>query len=188
MSESPLERTVSRVAQALREYYRMDHALDIRDFVREGEPGSRETLVLRQRAEDLELCLVLPPQEATETDDADHFMQVVEGVSHFLLVVERARVDRPTTQLELELQAEVDKFVILSQASDAHARKLHTRLYEQVRFIHAEGSEAGARYRLANSLAARFVHRHLGHAPHARRQSFRHFYRVGQSEKIRLAS
>lgn len=188
MSQTPLERTVSRVAQALREYYRIEHEFDIRDFVREGAPGSREELVLRQRSEDLELCLVLPPRDDERPDDVDHFLQVVEGVSHFLLVVERARVDRPTTQLELELQAEVDKFVVLAQDSDAHARHLHTRLYEQVRFIHAEGSEAGARYRLANSLAARFVHRHLEHEPQARRRSFRHFYRVGQTEKIRLAS
>ncbi len=188
MSQTPLERSVDRVAQALRDYYRIEHQLDIHDFVHEGDPGSRETLLLREGHDDLELRLVLPRLEDDQAQGIDHFLQVVEGVSHFLLVVERARVDLPTTQLELELQAEVDKFVVLSQEGTAQGRRLHSRLYEQVRFIDAAASEAGARYRLANSLAARFVHRQLRHEPHERRRRFRHFYRVGQTEKIRLAS
>ena len=178
---------MSRVARALRAYYRIEDQLDIQEFVEEGEPGSRETLLLRQHEEALELRLLLPPVEHEAAPDIDHFLQVVEGVSHFLLVVERARVDLPTTHLELELQAEVDKFVVLSQ-DGAHARHLHRRLYEGVRFIHTESSEAGARYRLANALAARFVHRLLAHAPLERERRLRHFYRVGQAEKIRLAS
>ncbi|MCH7929016.1 MAG: ATP-binding protein [Proteobacteria bacterium] len=38
-------------------------------------------------------------------------MHSVEGVSHFVLVAERARRELPVTQLELELQAEIDKFL-----------------------------------------------------------------------------
>ena len=41
--------------------------------------------------------------------DLDPLCQIIEGVSHFVYLAERARVDREATQLELELQAEVDK-------------------------------------------------------------------------------
>ncbi|HEV8245704.1 MAG TPA: hypothetical protein VGP93_08045, partial [Polyangiaceae bacterium] len=65
-------------------------------------------------------------------------------------------------------------------------RELHTRLYENVYFLHPEGSEAGSRYRLANELAARFTSR-LFHAQASDARSLlQRFYRAGQSDKIRL--
>jgi hypothetical protein len=94
--------------------------------------------------------------------------------------------------LELELQAEVDKFVFL--AFDDEVPSLHRAegichsLFRKVRYLHAAGTEAGERYRLANDLAARVSRRLFGlrARAEARRWLIR-FYRSGQTEKIRLA-
>ncbi len=60
------------------------------------------------------------------------------------------------TQLELELQAEVDKFVLCLEVSNDSAQRLLDRMFDSPRFLDAEGTEAGERYRLAHRLAARF--------------------------------
>ena len=40
------------------------------------------------------------------------YLLAVEGVSHFVYVMVRARAERPFSGLELELQAEVDKYLL----------------------------------------------------------------------------
>jgi hypothetical protein len=113
-------------------------------------------------------------------------------VSHFVYVANRARQELPSTQLELELQAEVDKFVLLVLEQLPYDRgealEVHEQLYERVRFLHAAGTEQGDRYRVANGLAARFVRRLLGSGGSAAHAALRRFYRAGQAEKIWLVA
>jgi hypothetical protein len=188
-----------RVQRRLESFYALERAPDVVDFVRIGASGSREVLLIQETADDvLELALVLPPAppdaehgDAT-SEPTDHFMQLIEGVSHFVYIVERARTGLPATRLELELQAEVDKFVMLAldvpEPDVDRARALVPRLYERVAFVHPPESEAGARYRLANGLAARFMARLSAlREPTAIAGALRRFYRSGQTEKIRLA-
>jgi hypothetical protein len=174
----------------LERFYALESAPDVVDFVRTGEPAGRETLVLRQAEDALEIRLLLPPLD--DLGSLDRFLQLVEGVSHFVYVAERARTNLPATRLELELQAEVDKFVVLARGGridSEQARTLHARLYERVRYLHPPGSEDGDRYRLANDLAARFVARLLERSDAAAGvvRTLRRFYRSGQAEKIHLA-
>ena len=51
------------------------------------------------------------PYTCLDRDNLEPFMIALEGVSHFNYVVWNAERRRQITQLELELQAEVDKFV-----------------------------------------------------------------------------
>ena len=98
-------------------------------------------------------------------------------------------MDLPVTQLELELQAEVDKFVLSLGFCTESARQLFERMFDSPRFLDPEDSEAGERYRLAHHLAARFVSRVVVADDRDRaRARLRSFYRAGQAEKIRLAS
>jgi hypothetical protein len=176
--------------------YELEEAPDVVEFVRTGSGQSRETLVLRQGNDDLEIALVLPavddPAElAGHHGPTDTWLQLVEGVSHFVYVAERARTELPATKLELELQAEVDKFVLLAFGDEPltpqRARSLRRTLYEAVRYLHPANTEDGARYRLANDLAARFVARLERWDCESRTRLLRRFYRAGQAEKIRLA-
>lgn len=184
-----------RIQRRLSLFYGLDAAPDVLDFVQPVDDGARETLLLRESDDGLEIALLLPERLLSgdeRTPDTDTLLQALEGVSHFVYLAERARVSLPTTRLELELQAEVDKFVLLAvdgrKPSQRHSQRLSARLYEEVSFLHAAGSEDGERYRLANSLAARFVHRlERFPTPSELHAELRRFYRAGQTEKIRMA-
>ncbi len=195
--------TLRRLQRRLEEFYALEDAPDVVEFVRTGGENSRETLLLREQDGELEIAVVLPPHEdqcAKASAASDLWLQLAEGVSHFVYLAERARTNLPATRLELELQAEVDKFVLLATEDGglAAAKHRHFRpridnlqrwLYERVRFLHPEGTEAGDRYRLANDLAARFVARTFSRlAPQAARRTLLRFYRSGQAGKIHLAS
>lgn len=184
---------LAQIQFRLQSYYGLEQGPDVREYVR--FEGERETLLVREGQDALEVSLVLPKlsHDGLTLHDlhSDSGLQFIEGVSHFLYIVERARTELPVTQLELELQAEVDKFVFLALGDPEPERapkRLRQHLYEEVRYLHPAGSELGDRYRTANSLAARFVARlntDLGSEP-VKRQ-LRRFYRSGQTEKLSLA-
>ncbi|HEY2734626.1 MAG TPA: hypothetical protein VGI70_11610 [Polyangiales bacterium] len=186
------QRELCRIQQRLERFYGLEHAPNVARFVRDGDSGSREVVLVREAEDTLEIALVLPPESKRIPVGgvlSDVWLQVAEGVSHFIYLVERARVHLPVTQLELELQAEVDKFVLSLDFSPDSARELLVRMFDSPRFLDETGTEAGERYRFAHRLAARFVSRVIVANDRARaRERLRSFYRAGQTEKIRLAN
>jgi hypothetical protein len=118
-----------------------------------------------------------------------------EGVSHFVYLMFRARSDTPVTQLELELQAEVDKYATGLLAGNgvgliaSRSRALRQRLFADARYLDEAGAEEGDRYRLATRLAARYAasleSRHIERGDlEAFARELRRFYRLGPREKI----
>ena len=187
---------VVEILRRLERYYEAS-AEDVSSYLRPADDAEgREALLVREDGESVELALVLPTAVASTPWPEltlDQRCQVIEGASHFLVVCERARTERPTTHLELELQAEVDKWLILSEGGRLDGEgdaELRDALYEDQRFLHDAASMEGERYRLANALAARFVHRLSGaYARRGRhremRSQLRRFFHMGQEEKIR---
>jgi hypothetical protein len=181
----------------LERFYQIEETPDVRSFVRESNASEREAVLLRELDDALEIALVIP-RGTTAQQSADAWLQLAEGVSHFVYVTNRVRMELPATQLELELQAEVDKFVLLALEPErrelpgslegAQAFDLHARLFENVRFLHAPETELGERYRTANALAARYVRRLMVCDGATVRVELRRFYRAGQAEKIRRAA
>jgi hypothetical protein len=190
----------ARIQDLLSRWYGIEDAPAVDPFIEPVDAG-RETLFLRDHDGELEVLLYLPRAAVTRTEGDplptfDDLCQVIEGVSHFLYLAERARRELPATHLELELQAEVDKFVLLSHDAagfhPARAAQVRTRLFERVTYLHAADTERGARYRMANDLAARFSRRlealFTRHGrPEPARAALRRFYGAGQTEKIGLA-
>ncbi len=126
----------------------------------------------------------------------------VEGVSHLVYLGFRAASDEPVSELELELQAEVDKWALGLLGRNplegwgvpllgARSRSLRHGLFATAEFIDPVGSERGDRYRLANRVAGsfaerlerRFVARGL-RDPLVR--DLRRFYRRGLRDKLEL--
>jgi hypothetical protein len=190
-----------RVQAALERLYRLDRVANVEDFVRDAATGEREALLLRQGADgDLEVSVMLPALPDLGEDLAlDTLCQIIEGVSHFVYVVERARLGRGATQLELELQAEVDKWVVLAasmRSFDARgSAELRARLYEDFVFLHDERRdderEVAERYRVANDAAHGFVRRlerqFIGPARFGELHAeLWRFYHIGQEGKLRL--
>ena len=178
-------------------HYGIEDAPGVDAFI-EPVDDARETLLVRDQDGELEMRLCLPRAvlEGARPMSFDETCQVIEGVSHFLYLAERARRELPATHLELELQAEVDKYVLLSHDDagfdPARAARVRAQLFERVRYLHAADTEKGARYRMANDLAARFARRLEALVTRHRRfepmwATLRRFYGAGQTEKIGLA-
>lgn len=194
-AEGPRTSLAGRLQTRLERFYRLEPLPDVDDFAVPTEPGGRETVFVRETQGDVEVAVSLPPVGLSPPRgevSLDVLCQVVEGVSHFVYLADRIRDERPMTRLELELQAEVDKFVIVGFAALAHpdrkaAWRLVSRLYEGVRFLHEAGTEEGERYRIANDLAAKFCARLASTVVPNARERFQRFHREGQEAKLRLA-
>ncbi len=85
-----------------------------------------------------------------------------EGVSHFVYLASRAAAGRPVSLLELEVQAEVDKFALLllhlwRRGLRRMSPALRRRLFERVRYHAFLGAEERARYEEANRLGGGYA-------------------------------
>jgi hypothetical protein len=193
-------RVLAEVQHALEALYRVDAAVDVRDFLisEEARQGlglkrlPREQLLLYQEPDGLSVGLFVdelalgrlarlleveeasvPATPRTTRQEAgqrqlvmEHgmlaeFLLVVEGVSHFLYVALRTREHRPFSGLELELQAEIDKYLlVLLWAWPEHGHPpddLRERLFARVTFLQGMSSEEHDRYRTANAVADDYV-------------------------------
>ena len=173
---------LARMQRGLEALYRVDTGVEIEDFVVGVEV--RDSLVPRRRpreqlfalAEDgdeaaLALALFIDPaaianlearDPAHRLDDTNlgDFLLAIEGVSHFVYTVCCARTDRPVSQLELELQAEVDKYVacLLTRSPEPEvSASLRRRLFGDVEYEPDLDSDEHARYRAANDNAHRYA-------------------------------
>jgi len=133
-----------------------------------GSPSSPEVLLFKESDDNLDLTLFLDScvmdkastanwqQEWSGDSFGDHCI-VLEGVSHFLYLVWNAHYDRAVNELELEVQAEVDKFVFAALIANADALSLsalHTRLFERVSYRDGMSDKLKSRYESANYFAA----------------------------------
>ena len=199
------ERAIARTVQtALERLYQIDDGPPVDPFLTAADDGEREALFLRQSDDgELEIALRVPTlrDEPIGGLEIDSLCQIIEGVSHFVMIAERSRADRETTHLELEIQAEVDKYVVLATAiARPHGaldvqrnHQLRAQLYEDVAFEHSDATEIGRRYRLANATAARFVRRIEREFSATKRidvmrKNLRRFFAGNQEEKLRLAA
>lgn len=167
---------------------------------------SDEKLLVCQEADLLRLSLYLDaallarlrddnPIEELHDGNLSDFCLAIEGVSHFLYLAWNAGFDKPVTTLELETQAEVDKFVtvsrLLHKQGHAHPRGLHDWLFARVGFAEELPWLEQRRYRLANDIAARYC-RQLENEFLDRRNRFdprlyanlRRFYRLTYRKKL----
>jgi hypothetical protein len=140
------------------------------------------------------------PFASLKTANLADYCTAFEGVSHFHYVAWRCARGCPVSLLELEMQAEVDKYVgalllLTAQTGGQFPRTLHQELFDQVSFAKGLDRESLARYQLANRHAARFC-RFLDEHFLRKRQvrieawlaALRRFYRSGHCEKIRQIS
>ena len=123
----------------------------------------------------------------------DAYCRLAEGVSHFLYLARSAALGRRLSLLELEVQAEVDKFASLvlhrwPWLEAASSQELHARLFRDVSYRSGLSLEERGRYVEANRIAALFTARLLTHVM-ARRldrllEALRYAYRLGAEAKL----
>ncbi len=150
--------------------YQTRTGLDPVSVVRAVAHGPRETLLLREADDALELALIFGQStlerldartlDASLSDDGlGEMLPVLEGLSHLVYVAEAARRERPVSGLELETQAEVDKLamVLLHRwPVDADTfERLVERLYVRFELL-PDDAALRRRYQHANRVALRF--------------------------------
>lgn len=172
-------RTLARVQRGLETLYRVSTGVAVDDFMIDESTRShlaparkpREQLLVCEDGGEMSVALFIDPRVLTnlaQYDPAhrlgDHnfgdFVLAVEGVSHFIYTVWCARAERPVTQLELELQAEVDKYVTCLLATDAapsQSEALRHRLFVDAEYEPDLDGEERDRYRAANDNAYRYA-------------------------------
>lgn len=87
------------------------------------------------------------------------FCAAAEGVSHFLYLLNRARARRPVSQLELEAQGELDKYLSVLLQLWAVGRRsasaqLRHRIFDRATVRSSLQAHERDRYRVASGLAA----------------------------------
>ena len=175
-----------------------------------GTGAPEEELLLAETDDGAGVALYLDPDLLQRLDDADplgeltegnlaDYCTALEGVSHFVYSTWRLEVDVPVSLLELETQAEVDKyaatvFLIASQQGGAYPSQVHPRLFDRVGFDARLEPEQYHRYRTAHRCAARYCRRlehHYVQRGEARIEALvrerRKFYRLGSSAKLAYA-
>jgi hypothetical protein len=137
------------------------------------------------------------PIRALDADNLHDYCTALEGVSHLHYLMWSFTRGREVSLLELELQAEVDKYAsaltLMTQQGAGHfPAQLHARLFDRVSFLpdldatsvqrYAEANRHAARY--CRSLEERFMRRRALR-PEAWVSELRRFFRCGHQEKIR---
>ena len=171
-------------------------------------PSARDTpekLLVHQESETLNLALYLDEalMERLHADDPTQhlhdgnlgtFWTVLEGISHFLYLVWNAGHGRSVTLFELELQAEVDKFVVAAlligrQCGGRIPSALHPRLFARPVFDSNLDHATLIRYHRANHYASRYCALLQEHFLKRRRgagifNELRRFYRLMHRKKL----
>ncbi len=168
--------------------------------------NTREALVIDQQGEDLHVGLWFDPRLLVWAKNQEwkillknlstspHFEKVgalLEGVSHFVYLLWRAQQNHPVTQLELELQAEIDKFVLMSHQKDYSTQhRISHHLFETNRWRGDLTPETRERYETASKLASKYCHYlRREYLLQNRREELKReicsFYRLPQADKIR---
>ena len=132
-------------------------------------PGGGSRTLVAQDGDGLSVGVVLDdsvgagleradPRERIDGSNLGPFTTLTEEVSHFLYVLFRARSDRPVTQLELELQGEVDKYLVSLfffglREERAVSGRLRQALFARYELAEGLSAESCERYHEASRLA-----------------------------------
>jgi hypothetical protein len=206
----------------LKRLYDVDLGYDVTDFLvtdRRAFEGAapvddrrapEEALMLAETPDGAGMSLYIHPEVLSRLEASDpmgalteenlaDFCTALEGVSHFVYSAWRLGGDAPVSLLELETQAEVDKyaatvFLVADQQGGGYPSHVHPRLFDRVNFDARLEPLEYERYRTANRCAANFCRRlekrfvgRGGAQVEAMVRELRKFYRLGHTAKLRYA-
>jgi hypothetical protein len=207
----PCTDVLARLQKGLEELYRVETELQVDDFVIDEDTrdqfgparSPREQLLVAQDGGYLQLGLFISkdalanlevhdPASLLDDRNLDDFLLTLEGVSHFVYLAWRARADHSVSALELELQAEIDKYVtcLLVMEQDAGVPGgLPGLLFAGVEFADDLDDHEAERYRVANECAhayTRSLHRRFARTGrlHDMLPEVRRFYRLSLAGKL----
>ena len=165
--------------------------------------GSARTLV-RERDEGLALTIYYPdslvrclegndPTQRLDDDNVDSFNTLVEELDHFLVLADRFRCRGVVSLMDLELHANVTKYLVLkmfvgkmrraSRLAPEDASWVRQQVFDRGEFV-AEDPQVRDRYREASRLGARYVGALDDMPPATRPAALRRFHRMPPQAKV----
>lgn len=161
----------TELQRALEEVYCLDAVPPVEAFT--VPPGLlslgehvRESLLVQHDGDETLLGLYIAEEvlagaaqfAAQSSGELDEFCVATEGVSHFVYFTFcGAAQDRPVSQIELELQAEIDKFVVLRFVCGEPRADLVLALFDRMELRPDLSPAERERYTLANQAGRRYA-------------------------------
>jgi hypothetical protein len=168
------------------------------------EAGAGARLLVRETGAGVRACIYYPdamirrleekpPQRGLDEDNVDAFAILVEELDHLLVAAERAHAGRSVSLLELEVQANVSKDLVLSRFMARRENRLdpdrRSWLRHHLFYARAycdDDPTIRERYDEASRMALRFL-QSLERLPRTGRvQSLRRFHRASLAGKIEI--
>lgn len=143
----------------------------------------------------LQRLVMSNPYADLDRNNLDDFCKVLEGVSHFVYIAWNALNDKCVTRLELELQAEIDKYVGVRLVLESQSRpgiagdELVDHLFDDVEYHDWLAVDELERYKHASGMGGRYCYSLARRFPGGRStgemmQELREFYRMPQPDKF----
>ena len=167
------DRDLQRIIETI---YRIDGSLSVADFRIDGRcleiflgnkaKHHRETLLVHHDGEHTDLALYIDDEILLRAGrflrnpqgHLDAFCVATEGVSHFVYFTFCGeQQERPVSQIELELQAEIDKFLVLKVLYPVQDPSLVPRLFENFQLAQHLSKTEQERYLVANRAGKRYA-------------------------------
>jgi hypothetical protein len=177
-----------------------NRALDEELLLAETTDGAGAGVALYLDPELLRRLEAADPHDALTEHNLADYCTALEGVSHFVYSTWGLHRDLPVSLLELETQAEVDKYAVTifllaaQQEGQSYPAQVHARLFDRVSFDARLEPDQYERYRTAHALAARYCRRlerrfvNRGRLKiEAMVRELRGFYRLRHAAKLRHA-
>lgn len=173
---SNLKKTIQAVESALAKSYGFSNEMSVVDYLldfeaaRQLKSNERGAVLIYQdpKSDDLEVGVYFDPTiidhlknsnplESLHADNLDAFCVLIEEISHFHLVTNRAQKGRGVSRLELEWQGEIDKVLLagnflLQQTGFSHLPQLaqlifdHSVCYSKDEDLYEEAVHYAARH------------------------------------------
>jgi hypothetical protein len=167
------------------------HGDGARTLVRETNRGLRLALYFPDAM--IRRLELHPPGRGLNDANVHAFATLVEELDHLLLIAERAELDRPVTMFELELHANVSKYLVLSRflagaapvLAEDRRRWLRHKLFDGIRYSECDHS-IRRRYEDAAHWAVRFLDAIRTVDPKMRLPLLRRFHACGPAEKVSM--
>lgn len=172
-----------------------------------GAAAADEELIIVEQADAVGVSLFLDrallerlsradPLEHLDAGNVADYWTALEGVSHFVYFAWNAAHDKPVSLLELEMQAEIDKYVasyalLRRQSPERFPAELLRVLFERTHVDPTLSSDRQGMYRAASRYAEKFCRR-LERGLRDSRTELRHdvlaelrrFYRLSDGRKV----
>jgi len=178
----------------------------IKNLLNNSSNHLRETVFVSENDEHLDISVYLHadivahlhaenPAQGLHSGNIEDFCLATEGISHFLKLIWHGEYDRSVSLIELELQAEIDKFVLMylyatEQTASVNSPQIRHLLFDAVEFHPGLSLRDLERYQNANYYAGKYcqaLERIYIYRDDAQQmlKELRRFYRLPLADKLR---